>query len=87
MQDAGRVRQVGPHPGHTKEAGSQVGLRNIGGEPSTLRRQTEAHQRVFIEVIRIRHSAPPLRRERMHLSVVGGPVDGAGDEVEIGAID
>jgi hypothetical protein len=32
----------------------------------------------------LRHSAAPCGRERLHLSVVGWPIDGADDAVEMG---
>jgi hypothetical protein len=62
----------------------EVRRRSVRGQASTLCRQAHACQRVLLSVVRPGHSAPPLGRERLPLSVVGGPIDGADDTLDLG---
>jgi len=80
-----RIREFRPHAGHTKKVRSKARRRSIRCQASTLCGQAHARQRVFLGVARLEHSAPPLGRERLPLSVLGGPIDGAGDNVQLGA--
>ena len=80
MEDTGLIGQFRPHAGHIKELLPQSGLRNIFCQDPTLRREAHAHERIFADV-ELRDSTPPLGRERLHLSVVGWPIDGADDGV------
>src|ERR1700692_304822 len=42
------------------------------------------HSSVYFRTLNSDMALLPLRRERLPLSVVGGPIDGAGDGVEMG---
>lgn len=83
MQNAGLIRELLPHARHTKEVPPQIGLGNVCGQDSTLRCQAPTHEPKRFHVAWLAHSAPPNRRERSHLSVVGWPFDGAGNEVKM----
>jgi hypothetical protein len=45
------IRQFRPYAGHTDEVRPQVGFSDIRGYVSTICRQAQAHERIFLHVV------------------------------------